>query len=115
MKFNFGSFGGFQSDPDSGEYSWTPPRSDKKPKKPRKTLTGAAAAVWSIVITLVFAFLYFYFELPALNIHSGELYVFIILICLVWCASSLILGGFRGGSMKEYVTTARKRPPCPSI
>ena len=34
MKFNFGNFGGFQQDPESGEYSWTPPnRQNSRPKK----------------------------------------------------------------------------------
>ena len=122
MKFNsgniFGSFfgdsGGFNQDPESGEYSWTPPkRENQKPKKPRKALTTGKATVISLLITIVFAFLYFYFELPALNIHSGSLYIFIILIALVWCASQLILSGFRGGSMKEYVTTARKKAAVP--
>ena len=114
MKFNFGNFGGFQQDPDSGEYSWTPPnRQNSRPKKPRKAMSAGKSAVLSIVITLVFGFLYFYFELPALNIHSGELYIFIILLCLVWCASSLILGGFRASSVKEYVGVARKKAAVP--
>ena len=72
-------------------------------------MSAGKSAVLSIVITLIFGFLYFYFELPALNIHSGELYIFIILLCLVWCASSLILGGFRASSVKEYVGVARKK------
>ena len=114
MKFNFGNFGGFQQDPESGEYSWTPPnRQNSRPKKPRKAMSAGKSAVLSIVITLVFGFLYFYFELPALNIHSGELYIFIILLCLVWCASSLILGGFRASSVKEYVGVARKKAAVP--
>ena len=113
MKFNFGNFGGFQSDPDSGEYSWTPPNRQQKAKKPRKSLSKGKALIISLLITVVFGFLYFYFSLPALNIHSGDLYVFIILLCLVWCASQLILGGFRGNTMKEYVTTARKQAAVP--
>ena len=114
MIFNFGNLGGFQQDPESGEYSWTPPKREKKePKKPRRTLGAAAAAIWSIVITLVFAFVYFYFQLPALNIHSGDLYIFVILICVVWCVSSLILGGFRGSSVKEYAAAARKKAAVP--
>ena len=112
MKFNFGSFGGFQSDPESGEYSWTPPRSGKE-KKPRRTMSAGKATLWSLLITLVFGFIYFYFELPALNIHAGELYVFIVLLCFVWCVSSLLLGGFRANSMKEYVGIARKKAAVP--
>ena len=112
MKFNFGSFGGFQSDPESGEYSWTPPRSGRE-KKPRRTMSAGKATLWSLLITLIFGFIYFYFELPALNIHAGELYVFIVLLCFVWCVSSLLLGGFRANSMKEYVGIARKKAAVP--
>ena len=39
--------------------------------------------------------------------------VFIILLCLVWCAASLIFGGFHGGTAKEYVNTARKKAAVP--
>ncbi len=116
MRFNFGNFGnfgGFNEDPESGEYSWTPPKREKSAKKPRKSMSSGKATLLSIAITLVFAFLYFYFELPALNIHSGELYIFIILVALVWCACQLLLGGFRGGSVKEYVSTARKKAAVP--
>ena len=114
MRFNFGSFGGFSQDPESGEYSWTPPKGNaKREGKPRKAMSRGKATVLSLVITLVFALLYFYFELPAINIHAGEFYIFIILICVVWCAVSLILGGFRVSSMKDYVKTARKQAAVP--
>ena len=76
-------------------------------------MSAGKATLWSLVITLVFGFIYFYFELPALNIHAGELYVFIVLLCFVWCVSSLLLGGFRANSMKEYVGIARKKAAVP--
>ena len=73
MKFDFGNFGGFNQDGDSGEYRWTPPKKDGgKPKKARRALSKGKATVISLVITIVFALLYFYFQLPALNIHSGD-------------------------------------------
>ena len=113
MRFNFGSFGGFQSDPESGEYSWTPPKGEGKPRKPRKARSAASVTLWSVVITLVFGLLYFYFELPAINIHASELYIFIVLLCAVWCASALLLGGFRSNSMKEYLGAVRKKAAVP--
>ena len=117
MRFNFGNFGnfgGFNEDPESGEYSWTPPkRENQRAKKPRKAMSKGKSIFLSLLITIVFGFLYFYFSLPALNIHSGDLYVFIILLCLVWCAASLIFGGFHGGTAKEYVNTARKKAAVP--
>lgn len=109
MKFNFGAF---NQDPESGQYSWTPP-SRPKSQKPRKLRSRGKCLLLSLLITLVFGFLYFYFELPALNIHSGELYTFIILLCLVFCASALLLEGFRGEGVKSYVQHARKRAAVP--
>ena len=95
MKSWFGSFGSFTRDANTGEYSWVPPERAANggggARKPRKTRSRAASLGISLVITLVFGFFYFYFKLPAINIHSGDLYVFIILLCVVYCASVFVL------------------------
>lgn len=51
----------------------------------------------SLLITLVVGGIYFYVFLPALNPHSAELYVFIIVLCLVYLVAKLLLGGVPGG------------------
>lgn len=117
MRFSFGNFsnfGNFNQDPNTGEYSWTPQRgSDDKPKKPRRTFSRGASLLISLAVTLVFGFFYFYFKLPAINIHSGDFYVFIILLCAVYCVCVLLLEGFRADSVKGYVAQARKKAAVP--
>ena len=103
MKSWFGSFGSFNRDPDTGEYSWVPPeraQNGGSARKPRKAHSKAASFGISLAITLVFGFFYFYFKLPAINIHSGDLYVFIILLCAVYCVCVLLLEGFRAEGVK---------------
>ena len=109
MQFNFGGFG---QDPNGGEYSYSPQR-EKKPRKPRKTLSRGKSLLIALAVTLVFGFLYFYFRLPAINIHSGDLYVFIILLCAVFGACTLLLSGAQASGAREWVTTARKRAAVP--
>lgn len=109
MQFNFGGFG---QAPNSGEYSYTPKR-EQKPRKPRKALSKGKSLLIALVVTAVFGFLYFYFQLPAINIHSGDFYVFIILLCAVFGACTLLLSGAQASSAREWVTTARKRAAVP--
>ena len=117
MRFSFGNFsnfGNFNQDPNTGEYSWTPQRgSDDKPKKPRRTFSRGASLLISLAVTLVFGFFYFYFKLPAINIHSGDFYLFIILLCAVYCVCALLLEGFRAEGVKGYVSAARKKAAIP--
>ena len=105
MKFNFGSFGnfgGFSQNEETGEYHWTPPQRQGggRPKKMRRSFSRGASLALSLAVTLVFGFFYFYFKLPAINIHSGDFYVFIILLCAVYCVCVLLLEGFRADSVK---------------
>ena len=109
MQFNFGGFG---QDPNGGDYGSQPQR-EKKPRKPRKTLSRGKSLLIALAVTLVFGFLYFYFRLPAINIHSGDLYVFIILLCAVFGVCTLLLSGAQASGAREWVTTARKRAAVP--
>ena len=118
MKFNFGSFGnfgGFSQNEETGEYHWTPPQRQGggRPKKMRRSFSRGASLALSLAVTLVFGFFYFYFKLPAINIHSGDFYVFIILLCAVYCVCVLLLEGFRAEGVKGYVAQARKKAAVP--
>ena len=55
MQFNFGGFG---QDPNGGDYGFQPQR-EKKPRKPRKTLSRGKSLLIALAVTLVFGFLYF--------------------------------------------------------
>ena len=52
-------------------------------KLERKPVRGAIIAT---VITLLGGFLYFYFALPALNIHNLDAYVFLAVLIIAWCS-----------------------------
>ncbi|MCD8126777.1 MAG: CvpA family protein, partial [Clostridiales bacterium] len=47
----------------------------------------------SLLITLIAGVIYFYVFLPALNPHSADLYVFIIILCLIFLAAKFLLDG----------------------
>ena len=66
--FNPGDFSGFGGFQDEGA---APP--PKKPRKPRKAIGNAfTRTLINLGVTLVFALVYFYVELPALNFHAEE-------------------------------------------
>ncbi len=110
-------FGGFNFDPDTGEFHG-PTGRDGGPKPPRAKKLRPPKPAWkrmliSLLITLAFALLYYYFELPALNIHSGDLYVFVILVSVVFCVCELIGMGFHANGVREYLEGARKKAAIP--
>lgn len=47
--------------------------------------------ILSIILTTIFAFIYYYLFLPTLNIHNFSLYLFIIFIILFYYGISIIL------------------------
>ena len=56
----------------------------------------------SFLITAVFALIYFYFELPAFNLHDPAFYAFILLVAVVFCFCSILTQGlFRADSGRE--------------
>ena len=56
----------------------------RRARRPRKPIGNALTrTLINIAVTLVFALGYFYVELPALNFHAEEFYVFAFLICAV--------------------------------
>jgi hypothetical protein len=59
----------------------------------------------NLLVTLAVGLVYFYLTLPAINLHAGEFYGFVILLCVVYTLCALVTSGFdlRGkGSVKEY-------------
>lgn len=49
----------------------------------RKPVRGFVVAT---IVTFVLAFVYFYFTLPALNIHNPDAFIFVGAIIIVWCS-----------------------------
>lgn len=69
----------------------------------------------SLLITVIFGFLYFYVKLPALNMHSPDLYLFVYLLCIVYCGSNIFVTGFRASSAKDYFKHLIKKCTVPVI
>ena len=73
---------------------------EKKAKKVKaepvsKRAVSVKGILISLLVTVVFGGIYFYMALPALNPQSGDFWVFLILLLVVYMASSLITMGVR--------------------
>ncbi len=112
MGFSGSDAGGFRWEGfDSGAPSQQKP---PKPKKPRKQIKSPAARVLTnIAVTLAAGFLYFYFELPALNLQSPDFYTFVLLLCAVYCICAVFTSGFRGQGAGEYFKFVKKQCKIP--
>ena len=86
----------------------------KRERKPRKSIgsKGGRIAVNTLVTLLVGA-VFFYLELPAINLHAEEFYGFVLLLCLTYCICSLLTSGFQGTGAKGYFTFVKKQCTVP--
>lgn len=85
----------------------------RQPKKPKgKPVTRVLI---SLLVTLIFGGVYFYIELPAINIQNEGFYWFILLLCIVFSVCMVFLQGFRANSVKEYVAYTKKNLMVPMI
>lgn len=112
MGFSGSDAGGFRWEGfNSGAPSQQKP---PKPKKPRRQIKSPAARVLTnIAVTLAVGFLYFYLELPALNLQSPDFYTFALLLCAVYCVSAVFTSGFRGQGAGEYFKFVKKQCRVP--
>ena len=86
----------------------------KKEKKPRKAIgTPLGRTLLNLAVTLLVAAIYYYVELPALNLHAGSLYVFVILLCAVYCGMAILTSGFQGNGAKGYFGFVKKQCKIP--
>ena len=113
MGFSGTDAGGFQWEGwNSGAPSQRPPRQ----KKPRKPIGSPAARVLiNLLVTLAAGFLYFYFELPALNPQDPDFYAFLLLMCAVYCGCAIFTSGFQGQGARHYVKFLKKQCALPVI
>ena len=88
----------------------------KKAKTPRKAVgTPLGRTALNLAVTLLVGAVYYYAELPALNLHSGTLYVFVILLCAVYCGMAVLTSGFQGSGAKGYFGFVKKQCKIPLI
>ena len=113
--FNPGNFGGFNGAEGQGDAGYTPPR-PKKARKPRKPIGNAfTRTLINLAVTLVFGLVYFYVELPAINLHAEEFYVFAFLLCAVYCVCAVLTSGFQGEGVRGYVHFVKKQCTVPFL
>ena len=116
FQFNFGgfdpnSFQGFGqgSTGSTAGGSYTPP-----PRKARKPIgTPVTRVLINLAVTLVFGLGYFYLELPAINLHSEEFYLFVFLLCAVYCLCAVFTSGFQGDGVGGYFKFVKKQCTIP--
>ena len=74
-------------------------------KKGRGPKSKGGKIAINVLVTLIVGALYYYFALPAVNLHASEFYVFIGVLCVAYFVSALITSGMnldRNGGIKEY-------------
>ena len=116
FSFNFdpSAFGGGFPPGGGPQGGFTPP--PPKPRKPRKAIGNAfTRTLLNIAVTLVFGAAYFYLELPALNPHAEEFYVFVFLLCAVYCVCAVFTSGFQGEGVKGYFGFVKKQCALPFL
>ena len=127
--FNFGGFnpdwfnpanfnGNQEGEAEGSQQSYQNPfaQRPKKERKPRKPIGNAfTRTLINLGVTILFALVYFYVELPALNFHSEDLYVFVFLVCAAYCAMAMITSGFQAEGVKGYVGFVKKQCTVPFV
>ena len=69
----------------------------------------------SLLVTVVFGALYFYIKLPALNMHSPDFYLFVYLLCIVYCGCNIFVTGYKASGVKEYFKHLLKKCTIPVV
>ena len=111
---SFQGFQGFQGYASNGGADDAPP--PKRTRKSRKPIGNAfTRTLINLGVTLVFALVYFYAELPAINLHAEEFYVFAFLVCAVYCVCAVLTSGFQGDGVKGYVGFVKKQCTVPFL
>ncbi len=88
----------------------------KRTRKPRRAVGNAfSRTLINLAVTLVFGLVYFYLELPALNLHAEEFYVFAFLLCAVYCVCAIFTSGFQAEGVKGYFGFVRKQCAIPFL
>ncbi len=65
----------------------------KGKKRPRLFATAPGRIAFSIIVTVVVGFLYFYVSLPAINLQDGNFYTFLVVLGAVYIISAYLASG----------------------
>lgn len=69
----------------------------------------------SLLVTVVFGVIYFYVKLPAINMHSSDFYLFVYLLCIVYCGSSIFAANVKASNVREYFNHLWKKCTIPVV
>ena len=85
-----------------------------RPKKERKPVgTPLGRTLLNLTVTLVFAAVYYYVALPAINLKTAQFYTFFVLLAVVYCVCAVITSGFQGTGAKGYFKFVKKQCKVP--
>ena len=74
----------------------------RPPRKPKKVISQTRLTVTNLLITLLFALVYYYLKLPAINLKNPGFYAFFLLLSAFYCVLSLVrkfgVGSMQSGS-----------------
>ena len=85
------------------------------PKKARKAIGSPfGRTVINLVVTVLFAAVYYYVVLPPINLHSGDFYTFLVLTCGVYVLCAMLTSGFQGTGAKGYFQFLKKQCAIPT-
>lgn len=59
----------------------------------KRKKSGVGRIATNLLVTLAFGLVYFYFELPAINLHDKNFYGFFFLMSAVYCVTALVTSG----------------------
>ena len=91
-------------------------RRDPADRPVRKPIgTPFTRTLINLLVTVVFAAVYFYVTLPAINLKAREFYTFIFLVCAVYCVCAVITSGFQGTGVKGYLGFVKKQCKIPGL
>ena len=91
-------------------------RKASRPQKERKPIgTPIGRTMLNLLVTLVFAAVFYYVQLPALNLHDGSLYAFVLLVCAVYAVCAILTSGFQGTGVKGYAGFLKKQCLVPVL
>ena len=107
IRFTGSDANGFQFDPNASPK----PQKKRRQRKPIGSRGGRIAI--NTLVTLLAGAVFFYVELPAVNLHAEEFYGFVLLLCAVYCVCALLTSGFQGTGAKGYFTFVKKQCTVP--
>ncbi len=89
--------------------------SDIPKKKATVVGKGGNKLVLCLVLTVLFAAVYFYFMLPAVNLHSMSFYVFFLACVGVFCFLTLVTGDYSPENNQDALKTVWTRCKLPVL